>query len=57
MQQMCCKEKEIKTSDLSALTAYGNGDVAMFTKGQERGIIRENINHVGINKERILWTR
>lgn len=48
------RKKEIKMSDLAALTAYTNNEFAMFTKGQERVIIRGDINHVDINKESAL---
>jgi len=44
-------KKDVNMKDLSALTAVTGVEFAMFTKGQERLIIRGNNIHVNINPE------
>lgn len=45
------KKKSINMKDLSALTAQTGCEFAMFTKGNERLIIRGNEYSVNINEE------
>ena len=57
-------KKDINMSDLSALTAATGDEFAMFTKGQERLIIRGNSNRVNVtvkyakelNEQGYRWT-
>jgi hypothetical protein len=44
-------KKEVNMKDLSALTAATGDEFAMFTKNQERLIIRGDSRHVNINEE------
>lgn len=45
------KKKDVKMSDLSALTAYTGDEFAMFTKGKKRLVIRGNSYSVNINEK------
>jgi len=42
-------KKDVSMKDLSALTAVTGDEFAMFTKGQERLIIRGSPKHVNVN--------
>ena len=44
-------KKDVNMKDLSALTAVTGDEFAMFTKGQERLIIRGDSNHVEVNEK------
>ena len=45
------KKKDVNMSDLSALTAVTGDEFAMFTKEQERLIVRGSATHVNITEE------